>query len=379
MGSYQKIAVCHILSGDLWAGAEVQAYLLLLSLRTEPRLDISVIVLNEGKLASLFREAGIRVTIIDETRNSFRTIVKKACAELAGRRIDILHSHRYKENLLGVLLRRCCAIDHLVQTVHGAPEPQSGFKGLKAGLYCALNRFASRRFDRIIAVSDDLHRLLSDRFDPTKIITVHNAVDVAQVVPVRPATVVRKELGIGVNQLVVGAVGRMVPVKGFDRFIDVAKVIAREKSAAVFLLVGDGPLLDEYRRLVHSLGLDNQVRLPGFRNDILDIVNCFDLFVMTSYHEGIPIGLLEAMALKRPVVAISVGGISEVIEHNISGVLVDSGDIDVVAEACLELLAHPDRAQILGEAARHRVETKFSIAVHRDRVLALYKDVVGTK
>jgi glycosyltransferase involved in cell wall biosynthesis len=125
------------------------------------------------------------------------------------------------------------------------------------------------------------------------------------------------------------------------------------------------------------VGLGDRVRLLGFRNDILDIVQCLDLFVMTSHHEGIPIVLLEAMALKRPVVAMSVGGIPEVIEDNISGLLVQPGDIDGVAEACLELLARPDRARALGEGARRRVEAEFSIEAHRSRVMTLYRDVVG--
>jgi len=379
MGIHQEIAICHLISGDLWAGAEVQAYSLLLSLRTEPSLGISVIVLNEGKLADLLKQAGIQVTVIDETKNRFGTIVKMASAELSGQRIDILHSHRYKENLLGVLLKKRCRIDHLVQTVHGNQEQMSGLKNLKAWLYGYINDRTSRRFDRIIAVSDDIRRERSDGLEPAKIVTIHNAVDMSRVIPARSAGVVRKELGIGDNQPVIGAIGRMVPVKGYDRFLLAAKVIASRRPDAVFLLVGDGPKQSEYEKLAHSLGLEHHVRFLGFRHDIWDIVNCLDLFVMTSHHEGIPLILLEAMALKRPVVAMSVGGIPEVIEHNVSGTLVRSGDIESVAEVCLELIAQPDWALALGEGARRRVETEFSIDVHRDRVLALYTDVVGGK
>ncbi len=379
MGINQKIAICHLVSGDLWAGAEVQAYSLLLSLRTEPSLSLSVIVLNEGKLADLLKQAGIQVTVIDETKNRFGTIVKMASAELSGQSIDILHSHRYKENLLGVLLKRRCQIGHLVQTVHGNQENMSGLKSLKARLYGYINSRISRRFDRIIAVSDDIRRQRSGCLDYAKIVTIHNAVDMSRVIPSRPAGVVRRELGIGDSQPVIGAIGRMVPVKGFDRFLLAAKVIASRRSDAVFLLVGDGPKQSEYEQLAKSLGLEHQVRFLGFRHDIWDIVNCLDLFVMTSYHEGIPLILLEAMTLKLPVVAMSVGGIPEVVEHNVSGILVRPGDIERVARVCLDLLAQADRELTLGEGARLRVETEFSIEVHRNRVLAVYKDVVGRK
>ena len=379
MGINQKITVCHVLSGDLWAGAEVQVYSLLMSLQSEQCFEISVIVLNEGKLSDLLSNAGFRVAVIDEDKNRFWTIVKKASAELAGRRIDIFHSHRYKENVLGLLLKRRCQIEHLVQTVHGIQERLSGFKSLKAQLYRYFNGIASNGFDRFITVSDDIRRRRSNHFDLGKMVTIHNAVDISRVVLTRQAGVVRKELGIGDSQPLIGAVGRMVPVKGFDRFLAAAKVIAERRPDAKFVLVGDGPQRVELENLARSQGLNNQVRFLGFRDDILDIVNCFDLFVMTSHHEGIPIVLLEGMVLKRPVVAMSVGGIPEVIEDNISGLLVKSGDVEHVAEACLELLDHPDRARMLGEAARRRVETEFSMDVHRDRVVALYKDVVGRK
>jgi L-malate glycosyltransferase len=375
MGINTKIAVCHLISGDLWAGAEVQAFSLLQSLRTEQGLDLSVITFNDGKLATLLKQTGIPVTIIDETRFRFLRLLEKAAGELAGRRIDILHSHRYKENLLGLLLKRRCEVGHLVQTAHGAQEPQRGLKELKGRLYGLLNRRVSGRFDRIIAVSDDLRRTLSKRFDSKRIVTIHNAIDVSRVTPKRPADVVRKELGIGQNQPVIGAVGRMVPVKGFDRFLQTAATIAEKRSDVVFLLVGDGPLRAEYEQQVRSMGLERRIRLTGFRDDIWDILNCLDLFVMTSYHEGIPIGLLEAMALRRPVVAMRVGGIPEVVEHDLSGVLVDSGDINQMAEVCLELLAHPSRAQTLGDAGRQRVEAEFSIEIHRSQMIRLYRDV----
>jgi glycosyltransferase involved in cell wall biosynthesis len=253
----------------------------------------------------------------------------------------------------------------------------SGLKSLKARLYGYINNRISRRFDRIIAVSDDIRRQRSACPESAKIVTIHNAVDMSRVIPSRPAGAVRKDLGIGDSQPVIGAIGRMVPIKGFDRFLLAARVIASRRPDVVFLLVGDGPKQSEYEQLAKSLGLEHQVRFLGFRDDIWDIVNCLDLFVMTSHHEGIPLILLEAMALKRPVVAMSVGGIPEVVEHDVSGILVRPGDNESVANACLDLIAQTDRALKIGEGARRRVEKEFSIEVHCKRVLATYTDVVG--
>jgi L-malate glycosyltransferase len=377
MGIHQKIAVCHVISGDLWAGAEAQVCSLLKSLKVDQSVAVSVIAMNEGRLAEFFRRESIPVTVIAESENGFLGILERVAAELSGRKIDIIHSHRYKENLLAVLLKNRRRVEHLVQTVHGNQERCSGYKGLKIRLYGFLNDYASRRFDRIIAVSNDIRRQRVDHLGQSKIVTIHNAIDISQVAPSRPPGEVRRELGIEKGQRVIGAVGRMVPVKGFDQFLSAARIIAEQRSDVVFLLVGDGPKASEYGQMVLTLGLKGKVRQLGFRDDIWDIVNCLDLFVMTSHHEGIPLILLEAMALKRPVVAMSAGGIPEIIEPEVSGILVEPGDVESTAAACLEVLAHSDRAKALGDGARRRVESEFAMDVHRDRVLALYKDVVG--
>ncbi|HVP07686.1 MAG TPA: glycosyltransferase, partial [Candidatus Acidoferrum sp.] len=301
MGRDQTITVCHLISGDLWAGPEVQIHALLKSLQSVPDLNISIIVLNEGKFAALLAEAGFRVKVIDENKNRFPGIVKQATAELTGRRIDILHSHRYKENFIATLLKKRCDVRHLVQTVHGIGEPFTGLKKLKVKLYDVLNDRATRQFDRVVAVSDDIRRELGNRYDISKVVTIHNAVDTSQVMPKRSSAEVRSELGIRLDQPVIGSVGRMVPIKGIDQFLAVAKMIAGKRPDAVLLLAGDGPQQSEYENMTRSMGLTNNVRFLGYRHDVADVLNCLDLFVMTSYHEGIPLVLLEAMTLKRPV------------------------------------------------------------------------------
>ncbi len=376
MGRTQTITVCHLISGDLWAGPEVQVHALLKSLQSVPELEISIIVLNEGKFAKLLAEAGFRVKVIDESKNRFPNIVKLAAAELTGRRIDILHSHRYKENFIATLLKKRCDVRHLAQTVHGIGEPFSGLKKLKVMLYDFLNDRATRQFDRVLAVSDDIRRELGNRYDISKIVTIHNAVDISEVIPKRSSEEVREELGIGPDHQVIGTIGRMVPIKGIDQFLSVAKIIVGKKPDVILLLAGDGPQQSEYENMARSMGLANNVRFLGYRHDAADILNCLDLFVMTSYHEGIPVVLLEAMTLKRPVVAMSVGGIPEVIEDNISGNLVEPKNVPRFAEDCLALLADPQRAQRYGEAARDRIKAEFSIDVQRDRVLNLYHDLM---
>jgi glycosyltransferase involved in cell wall biosynthesis len=378
MGTNEKIKVCHLISGDLWAGAEVQAYVILSSLSRLPQLDLTVVILNEGKLAKELRKIGLNAVVIDESVHGFFPILRLIKENLKDKNIDILHSHRYKENVLGGLLKKSGTVRHLVQTVHGIDEPFKGIKRLKINLYSKLNEYFTRNyFNKVLTVSFDIQNKLSKIITPEKLITIHNAINTANLKVTRSAVEVREELGIGKNHPIIGSVGRMVPIKGYDIFLKAAKVILEVKPEVTFLLAGDGPLKSEFERTAKEMGLEKAVKFLGFREDILDIINCFDIFMLSSYYEGIPIALLEAMALKKAVVATMVGGLKEVIEENVSGLLVEPGDPQALALACAKLLGSPELRCKMEIAAKERIDEEFSIDVQRGRVLKIYSEIMS--
>lgn len=370
--------VCHLISGDLWAGPEVQVHSLLVSLATVPYLDISVIILNEGKLAENLRKSAFEVKIIEESKHTFFKILEVLKKELKDKEIDILHTHRYKENVLGGMIKRRCKIKRLVQTVHGLSEPFTGIRKLKICLYSILNQyFTSNYFDKVLTVSFDIQQKLSRIIAADKLITIHNAINIASLKVERSADEVKTELGISKNHPIIGSVGRMVPIKGYDVFLKAAKLILEVRPEIKFILAGDGPLKSELERKTINMGLGSAVKFLGFRNDILEIIDCFDIFVVSSYYEGIPIVLLEAMALKKATVATRVGGIEEIIEDSISGFLVESGDAKGIASVCMELL---DNAQIRGKVeieAKRRIAEEFSVEIQKERVLKLYNELMN--
>jgi len=378
MGIDQKITVCHLISGDLWAGAEVQAYTLLSALKDEPGINLLAVVLNEGRLAEQLRKGGIETIVIDESRHGIVQIFKILKEELKNRKIDVLHSHRYKENILAALLKKEGLTRYLVQTVHGLGEEFKGFQKIKIILYSLLNNYFTRRyFNKIIAVSNDIERQLKDKFKADCLTTVHNAVKTENIRPAHSNSEVRRELKIDDSQPVIGTAGRLVPIKGYDIFLSAAKIILEDTPRAVFLLAGDGPLKEELQQQALSLGIEKNVRFLGFREDIIDILNCLDIFVMSSHHEGIPMILLEAMALQKPVVSTAVGGVKEVIEDNLSGLLVKPGDEKSLALACLIVLNRPDTREKLSRGAIGRIEEEYSVEVQRARLLNLYRGMVN--
>jgi len=378
MGADGKMKVCHLISGDLWAGAEVQAFSLLKALNSVPDLSLWTIVLNEGALAARLRESGVDTFVIDESAHGFFRILDSAKKFLVDKNLDIIHSHRYKENALASLLKRAGFARRIVQTVHGLGEPFSGRKLLKARIYSNLNVYLMKRyFDLVQTVSYDIGKTLARRVNHGKLVAIHNSVDLTMVLPTRAGAELRREIGIAENEPVIGSAGRLVPVKGYDVFLKAARRVLDSGIDASFVLAGDGPERSKLEGLARNLALGAKAKFLGFRNDMYDVINVMDIFVISSFHEGIPMALLEAMALRKPIVATSVGGITEVVEGDVSGVLVPPGDDDKLAAACVRVLAEVELKGSLSTAARKRVEDEFSIALQRDRTLAMYRELMS--
>ncbi len=373
MGIDQKIKVCHIVSGDLWAGAEVQMYTIAQSLSSDPKIDLFVILLNDKELAAKLRDLPVETLVIDEAKFGFRKITEKAFDALKGKSIDILHSHRYKENILAARLKKRLGIKYAVQTVHGASEPMSGLRKLKAKAYSTINRYYSRRyFDKIITVSADLRNQLESVFPENKLINIHNSVNRANLRVSKDRADVLKEFGIENDAIVIGTAGRMVPIKGYDIFIEMAKILSDKYPKSRFLLVGEGPLLADLKTRTADLGLTDKVIFPGFRKDVPDILNALDIFVISSHHEGIPMIVLEAMALNLAIVSTSVGGITEIIEPDISGILTKAGDPKALADSCEKLIADPSLRRRIQVAAGKRIENEYSAHIQKQRLVDLY-------
>src|SRR5262245_21640937 len=149
-----RLRVCHVMSADLWAGAEVQLATVASYLVERPDVELSAVLLNEGPLAGELRRLGVPVTVIDERRTTAAGIFVTLARLLRERPVDIVHTHRYKDTVLASVAARLAGVPGLVRTVHGQAEPMRVWARLKFRAYEALERLALRLFaDRIVAVS----------------------------------------------------------------------------------------------------------------------------------------------------------------------------------------------------------------------------------
>ncbi len=369
--------VCHLASGDLWAGAEVQLATLISGLTKFDDLQLTVILLNSGLLAERIAALNIPVRVLEErAHNSMRLLVKIRRA-LCEERFDILHTHRFKENIIGGLAGSVSNVPHHIRTVHGMPEPSTGLRNLKSRVYNALDALITRaRISKSIAVSHDIERSLSARFGADRVVMIHNGIDLSGGGPTTPASAVRQRMGFDTSHQLIGSVGRLTPVKGYQFLLGAFRRVAERNPKARLVLVGDGPERQNLESLSREYGLDEKVCFHGFTSEVAEVLGALDLFVLSSLHEGISISLLESLASGVPVVVTDVGGNPEVVQDSISGLLVPPCDERALADAIVSVLGDPVRSGSFAKAGRQVVETEFSRETMATRVHDLYRGIV---
>jgi glycosyltransferase involved in cell wall biosynthesis len=288
------------------------------------------------------------------------------------RGIEIVHAHDYKADLLAWLLARTEQVAPLA-TVHG----WTGHSRRERWLYYPLDKRLLGRFPRLIAVSGAIRReLLRRGVRPEHVKTILNGIDpwAFRRDPARgPA--VRAALGLALDDIVLGAVGRLEPQKRFDRLLEVFVDLRRNHPRLRLVLVGEGSLRGELAAAARRLGVEKDCHLLGQRSDVADLHHAFDLFVQSSDYEGTPNVVLEAMALETPIVATAAGGTAELIEDGVQGLIVPPGDLVRLREAIERALTDREATAQRAAAARALVEGPLSFEARMRAVEAVYEEL----
>jgi glycosyltransferase involved in cell wall biosynthesis len=290
---------------------------------------------------------------------------------------DVLHTHDYRSNVLGGLVaRRTDRAMPWVATVHLHTAATRRLK-----VYRALDLMLLRLADRVITVSRDQRRLLLRRgVDRRRLCLIPPAVDVDEFArragAPRPT---RALLGFPAEVPLVTLVGRLTAQKGVDDFLAAARRIRDERGDVRFAIVGNGPQRLALEVLARELDLEDEVRFTGYRADIASVLATSDLVALPSRAEGLPVVLLEALAMGRPVVATKVGGIPDMVRDGQTGVLIEPNRPDQLADAILALLDAPEAARRLGEEGRRHVRWHCSPDRAAARLGSVYRRVVAER
>jgi L-malate glycosyltransferase len=290
---------------------------------------------------------------------------------LRARRVDLVHAHL---PIAGVAARLAGALAG-VPVVYTEHNLQRRYHALTR----AANLATWRLQRQVVAVSAEVAASIARHTSArVPVQVVPNGVPVDLLRPDPPgASCVRRRFAIPENAPVVGQVAVFRRQKRLDVWLRAAEAIQRQVPESRFLLVGDGPLRREVEGWVAERDLADKVHLAGLQADIAPYLSAIDVLMISSEHEGLPLVLLEAMALQRAVVATAVGGVPEVVIDGRTGLLRSAGDAEGLAAAAVSLLRQPDRRRALGEAGRRRVEEGYSTLRMQDDLEDLYDRVLA--
>ena len=290
-------------------------------------------------------------------------------------RLELIHVHDQKTTLMGFLLRILNPKVKVMNTAHGWIV-NSKVDSLKQKIQYAM----LKTFPLHIAVSEATEKLmLSVGFDAKTIKVLYNSIDCNTWSPGNGDRLkIRKEFQIPDDAFVVGTIGRISQEKDLPTFLKVAQRILKMYPQIRFLVVGDGKnsmIVDELKQQAESMGIEHAIIFTGHRTDLLDIYSALDLFLMTSLTEGLPNTVLESMAMGVPVVATSVGGVPELIEHGKNGFLQQPKNVDELTESVIKIVSDKNCCTLLKEKGKETIKKRFSFDIRLQAIENIYLEL----
>jgi L-malate glycosyltransferase len=354
--------ILHINTAKTWRGGEQQMVMLVKGLTA--RGHNNFVACQPGSvLAEKLTKDDAKVIHLPMRGEWDLFAVVRLAKIIKNHKIQIIHTHTAHAHTLGALAAKVNLACKVVVSRRVDFHVHSLIK-YKAGI------------DKIIAVSEGIKQVLLQDGVPTGNITVvRDGVDLSRFKNIKDTAYLWQEFNLTNDNLVIGIVAALAPHKHHENFLQAAKIIKDKFPQTKFLLVGEGELEKELKELTEKLSLTGNVIFCGFREDVPELISIFDIFVLSSYLEGLGSSLLEAMALSKPIVATNTGGIPEVVKHGLNGLLVPPRDSGALAKAVINLLEDKGKREEMGMVGREMVED-FSAAQMVDGTLAVYEEVI---
>jgi glycosyltransferase involved in cell wall biosynthesis len=382
-----KIRVLQLTENFKVGGAERVAFLLARHIDRERFEVIPCALRQTGPLEEEMRAAGIDCRVLGIPRRSILTgplfatnlqrTIQALAKMLSDSSIDIVHAHLTECTILAVLAAHRVGSVRVCGTAHSVVL--SAKRGRLSPRGCLFRAVAGRilsHADRIIACSEEVTRALKLHMGVSsdRVLTIPNGVEKNDLLNHASRSSLRQMLGIPEDRPVVVSVGRLSVEKGFPDLQDALASIPAQRRPLT-LILGDGPKRAELESRTKAMGLDRDILFLGYRRDVPAVLAASDLFVLASHWEGLPLGLLEAMAAGLAAVVTAVGGNPQVVAEGVSGLLVPARDKQALGQAISALLQDPIRRERMGQAARQRFEHHFSMQNFIKKHEDLYQEI----
>jgi len=315
-----------------------------------------------GYYAEKIKEKGIKVITLNleqgfwlkKNFQAMFTLVKIMKEE----RVDFVHTFLFRANFLGRIAASLAGVAKVISSIRVMEEEKK--------YHLFLEKLTSSLTDKFIVNSEALKNFVLEKIKvpPEKIEVVYNGIDLSGL-PKVENKIKRQELGCSEKDILIGTVGRLHKQKGIEYFLEAMKLVTGYRlqvtGGVKFLIAGDGPEGESLKFKVQGLKLEERVKFLGWRKDALEIISILDIFVLPSLWEGTPNVILESLAYAKPTVATKVGGVGEIVEDQVSGLLVEPASVQALADAIIWVLKNPEKAKEMGNKGKEKVEKFFPI------------------
>ena len=365
-----KIRLMHLLTSFEIGGAEAVALNLARSMDRDAFHPMACSLSGPGPMEERFRAHDIETASLTRAKTCFGKdlgLPLRLAGLLRRMRVDILHCHNRFPTLCGATAGWIAGLKAVVSTRHSISMKR------KPGQSWLQERAVAPLVAQYIAVSENVleRAVATGRMKRGKAGVIYNGVDTDVY---HPAPTDEQP---SAGAVTVGSVARLSEEKCLSDLIEAIGQLARAGANLKLHLVGDGPMRKELEEQTLAAGLDDRVRLLGAREDVPDLLRTFDIFVLSSRHEGLPLTVIEAMATGLPVVATRVGSLHELIEDGRNGLLVPPQDPAALSEAIRRLVLDADFRTRMGREGRAMAEERFSLPVAAREHEALYLRLLG--
>lgn len=360
-------------TGKIIGGGEISLFNLLERLDRQ-RFRAYVISPSEGDFTDKIRSLNIPVIIlpVKKVKNIFnifrsRKVIERLKEIIRQHKIDLIHCNSTRGiSFLGAIAARKIGIPFIWH-----------IRVMESGTFLdLLNRFL---VTKIIFNSKASAKRFSWLPVKNKSVIVHNGVDLNKFNTFKRNADFRNEIGCKEETILIGTIGRYHPIKGYEYFIKAAKIISQKVLQAKFLILGlnydNNPYVSKLTDMVKNMGLADKIIFKGPYVNISEVFSSLDLFLLSSIREPFGRVIIEAMACSKPVVSFKVGGIPEIVEDSITGILVPPKSYQGLANAVIEVLKDKEKAITMGEKGRQRVEQFFSIENHVKETERVYLEL----
>lgn len=376
-GTTVDMNVLMVDSEETWRGGEAQVTLLMAGL-IERGVNVALASPPNAAIAARARQIGVRTLDLPISGGMDLAAVWSLRGVIRSNRFDIVHCHSSHAHSIAFMAQRASQMRFptssggtprlVVSRRVDFPVARNGFSAIKY-------RYGA---DIYIAISNGVRDVLVESgVEPERVRIVRSGIDFEKFAAVRDNGYLFDEFGLSKGTPIVGNVAALAPHKSQVDFIKAAKRVAEQIEQARFFIVGEGQLRPKLESLIDTLDMRDRVTLTGFREDVLELMSMFDCFVLSSYLEGLCTSIMDAQAMGTPVVATRTGGVPDLVEDGVTGLLVPTRNPDELASAIVRMHRDSKLRERCVANALDKAHTSYDARQMVDGTLDVYKNILA--